>query len=204
MASFYRIGLYNSSFTMDIGGREKKKITEIPDHAEAVKQLLEKLTSSGSISSLEEINAVGHRVVHGGELFSESVIITDQVIDEIERLTELAPLHNPANLTGIHAFKKVLPSIPMVAVFDTAFHQTMPEKPYLYSLPYEYYEKYGIRKYGVHGTAHQYVSQRSAELLRIPGDQRRLRSCRLGTGASIAAIPSGKSIDTTMGFTPLA
>src|SRR5690625_1894347 len=204
MASFYRIGLYNSSFTMDIGGREKKKITEIPDHAEAVKQLLEKLTSSGSISSLEEINAVGHRVVHGGELFSKSVIITDQVIHEIEGLTELAPLHNPANLTGIHAFKKVLPSIPMVAVFDTAFHQTMPESSYLYSLPYEYYEQYGIRKYGFHGTSHQYVSERAAELLGVPLEQLRIISCHLGNGVSVAAIQNGHSIDTSMGFTPLA
>lgn len=199
-----RIGLPNSSFTMELDEIETKKIIEISDHAEAVKQLLEKLTSTGSITSLEEINAVGHRVVHGGELFSESVMITDQVIHEIEDLIELAPLHNPANLTGIRAFKKVLPSIPMVAVFDTAFHQTMPEKSYLYSLPYEYYEKYGIRKYGFHGTSHQYVSQRAAELLGIKLEQLRLISCHLGNGASIAAIQGGKSIDTSMGFTPLA
>jgi len=204
MGAVDRIGLPNSSFTMDIGGKETKKIVEIPDHAEAVKQLLEKLTSTGSISSLEEINAVGHRVVHGGELFSESVIINDYVIDKIEDLIELAPLHNPANLTGIRAFKEVLPSIPMVAVFDTAFHQTMPEKSYLYSLPYEYYEKYGIRKYGFHGTSHQYVSQRAAELLGVPLKQLRLISCHLGNGASIAAIQGGESIDTSMGFTPLA
>src|SRR5690625_109867 len=204
MGAIDRIGLPNSSFTMDIGGKEKKKITEIPDHAEAVKKLLGKLTSSGSISSLEEINAVGHRVVLGGELFSKSVIITDQLIHEIEGLTEQVPLHNPVILTDIHAFKNVFPSIPLVAFFDTAFHQTMPEQSYLYSLPYEYYEKYGIRKYGFHGTSHQYVSQRAAELLGIPLEQLRLISCHLGNGASIAAIQGGKSIDTSMGFTPLA
>src|SRR5699024_4808755 len=165
---------------------------------------LDKLTSSGSIASLDEINAVGHRVVHGGERFTGSVKITEQVIFDIEDLSSLAPLHNPANLTGILAFKEVMPEVPMVAVFDTAFHQTMPEKSYIYSLPYEFYEKYDIRKYGFHGTSHQYVSERAAEMLGVSLEQLRLISCHLGNGASITAIQGGKSIDTSMGFTPLA
>jgi len=199
-----RIGLEDSVITFELNGSEEKEVIDIPDHEEAVRVLLEKLTSSGSIQSLDEINAVGHRVVHGGERFSGSVRITEQVIYEIDKLSELAPLHNPANLTGIIAFKEVLPNVPMVAVFDTAFHQTMPEKSYIYSLPYEYYEKYGIRKYGFHGTSHQYVSERAAEMLGVSIKQLRLISCHLGNGASITAIQGGKSIDTSMGFTPLA
>lgn len=199
-----RIGLKDSIFTIDVGEKEDKVIKDIPDHAEAVKELLDKLTSFGAVKSLDEIDAVGHRVVHGGEEFSKSIKITDQVIHVIEDLTELAPLHNPANLTGIRAFKEVLPNVPMAAVFDTAFHQTMPPKSYLYSLPYEYYEKYGIRKYGFHGTSHQYVSGRAADMLGVPLEQLRLISCHLGNGASITAIQDGKSIDTSMGFTPLA
>ena len=156
------------------------------------------------IKSLDEIEGVGHRVVHGGEEFPDSVLITDEVIEKIEKLSELAPLHNPANLTGIKAFKNVLPNVPAVAVFDTAFHQTMPESSFLYSLPYEHYEKYGIRKYGFHGTSHKYVSERAAEMLGRPLEQLRLISCHLGNGASITAIEGGKSIDTSMGFTPLA
>ncbi|APC48014.1 acetate/propionate family kinase [Virgibacillus halodenitrificans] len=199
-----RIGLKDSIFTVEIEDNKKKTVQDIPNHEIAVKQVLETLTSSGVIQSLDEIDAVGHRVVHGGERFSDSVPITDQVIQSIEELSELAPLHNPANLTGILAFKEVLPEVPMVAVFDTAFHQTMPESSYLYSLPYEYYKDYGIRKYGFHGTSHKYVSQRAAELLNMPVEQLRLISCHLGNGASIAAIQEGKSIDTSMGFTPLA
>lgn len=199
-----RIGLKDSIFTIEVGEKEDKTVKDIPDHAEAVKELLDKLTSFGAVKSLDEIDAVGHRVVHGGEEFSKSTRITDQVIHVIEDLTELAPLHNPANLTGIRAFKEVLPDVPMAAVFDTAFHQTMPPKSYLYSLPYEYYEKYGIRKYGFHGTSHQYVSGRAAEMLGVPLEQLRLISCHLGNGASITAIQDGKSIDTSMGFTPLA
>lgn len=201
---FERIGLGDSIFTLEVGDHEEEIIGDIMAHDEAVKQMLEKLMSTGSIQSYDEIDAVGHRVVHGGERFSKSVLLTDQIIKEIEELTELAPLHNPANLTGIHAFKEILPNVPMVAVFDTAFHQTMPEKSYLYSLPYDYYEKYGIRKYGFHGTSHQYVSQRAAEMLGVPLEQLRLISCHLGNGASIAAIQNGESIDTSMGFTPLA
>ncbi|SHF79156.1 acetate kinase [Ornithinibacillus halophilus] len=199
-----RIGINDSIFTIEVNGEKDKVVADIPDHEVAVKQLLEKLTGSGVIQSLNEIDAVGHRIVHGGEKFPDSVKITDEVIKEIEAISDLAPLHNPANLTGIRAFREVLPNVPMVAVFDTAFHQTMPEKSYLYSLPYEYYEKYGIRKYGFHGTSHKYVSQRASDLLGIPLEQLRLISCHLGNGASIAAIEGGKSIDTSMGFTPLA
>jgi len=201
---FERIGLGNSIFTMEVGDRKEEFTGDIMNHEEAVEQMLSLLTESGSIESLDEINAVGHRVVHGGERFSDSVLLNEQVITEIEELTELAPLHNPANLTGIRAFKEILPDVPMVAVFDTAFHQTMPEKSYLYSLPYDYYEKYGIRKYGFHGTSHKYVSQRAAEMLGVPLEQLRLITCHLGNGASIAAIQNGESIDTSMGFTPLA
>ncbi|HLQ97669.1 MAG TPA: acetate kinase [Candidatus Dormibacteraeota bacterium] len=201
---FERIGLGNSIFTMEVDDRKEEFTGDIMNHEEAVEQMLSLLTESGSIKSLEEINAVGHRVVHGGERFSDSVLLNEQVIAEIEELTELAPLHNPANLTGIRAFQEILPNVPMVAVFDTAFHQTMPEKSYLYSLPYDYYEKYGIRKYGFHGTSHKYVSQRAAEMLGVPLEQLRLITCHLGNGASIAAIQNGESIDTSMGFTPLA
>ncbi|WP_074601085.1 acetate kinase [Sediminibacillus halophilus] len=199
-----RIGIENSVFTIEAAGEKDETTTDIPNHEQAVKMLLDKLTASGVIQSLDEIEGVGHRVVHGGERFSDSVKITDEVIREIEEVSDLAPLHNPANLTGIRAFREILPDVPAVAVFDTAFHQTMPEQSYLYSLPYEYYEKYGIRKYGFHGTSHKYVSQRAAELLGLPLEQLRLISCHLGNGASIAAIENGKSIDTSMGFTPLA
>ncbi|OCA91572.1 acetate kinase [Bacillus sp. FJAT-27225] len=201
---FERIGLNDAIFTISVGEEKIKEVTDVPDHEVAVKILLDKLTSTGIIESLDEITGIGHRVVHGGESFTDSVLITDEVLSKIEQLSELAPLHNPANLTGIRAFQQVLPNVPAVAVFDTAFHQTMPESSYLYSLPYEYYEKYGIRKYGFHGTSHKYVSQRAAELLGRPIEQLRLLSCHLGNGASIAAIEGGKSIDTSMGFTPLA
>jgi acetate kinase len=199
-----RIGLDNAIFNISVNGEKKEEVTDIPDHEVAVKMLLEKLTGFGIINSLDEIQGIGHRVVHGGEVFNESVLITDDVIDKIEELSDLAPLHNPANLTGIKAFKNVLPSVPAVAVFDTAFHQSMPESSFLYSLPYEYYEDFGIRKYGFHGTSHKYVSERAAEMLGRPTEQVRLISCHLGNGASIAAIEGGKSIDTSMGFTPLA
>ncbi|WP_419955910.1 acetate kinase [Neobacillus niacini] len=199
-----RIGLNDSIFTISVNGEKVTETTDIPDHEVGVKMLLDKLTTLGIIQSLNEIEGIGHRVVHGGEEFSDSALITEEVLNKIEALSELAPLHNPANITGIKAFQAVLPNVPAVAVFDTAFHQTMPESSYLYSLPYEYYEKYGIRKYGFHGTSHKYVSQRAAELLGRPVEQLRLLSCHLGNGASIAAIEGGKSIDTSMGFTPLA
>jgi acetate kinase len=199
-----RIGLNDSIFNITVNGEKVQEITDIPNHDVAVKMLLDKLTTLGIIGSLDEIEGIGHRVVHGGEEFDDSVLITDEVLAKIEDLSELAPLHNPANATGIKAFKQVLPNVPAVAVFDTAFHQTMPESSFLYSLPYEYYKEYGIRKYGFHGTSHKYVSQRAAELLGRPLDQLRLLSCHLGNGASITAIEGGKSIDTSMGFTPLA
>ncbi|WP_058307101.1 acetate kinase [Gracilibacillus massiliensis] len=199
-----RIGIANSVFSIEFGEKEEEETRDIADHAIAVKLLLDKLISFGVIKSLDEIEGIGHRVVHGGEKFSDSVVITEQVIKEIEEVSELAPLHNPANLTGIRAFQEVLPNVPAVAVFDTAFHQTMPEQSYLYSLPYEYYQDYGIRKYGFHGTSHKYVAERASELMGLPLKQLRLLSCHLGNGASIAAIENGKSIDTSMGFTPLA
>ncbi|MFS0822406.1 acetate kinase [Bacillus sp. 1P02SD] len=201
---FERIGLETGVFTISVNDEKITTETELPDHAVAVKILLDKLTELGIIKSLDEIDGIGHRVVHGGESFGDSVVINDEVLAEIERLSELAPLHNPANVTGIRAFHKALPNVPAVAVFDTAFHQTMPEKSFLYSLPYDYYKDFGIRKYGFHGTSHKYVSQRAAELLGRPLEELRLLSCHLGNGASIAAIEGGKSIDTSMGFTPLA
>ncbi|MBM7648822.1 acetate kinase [Bacillus ectoiniformans] len=199
-----RIGLDQAVFSISVNDEKRKDIMDIPNHEVAVKILLDKLTSLGIIQSLNEIDGIGHRVVHGGEVFTDSVVITDEVEAQIEKLSDLAPLHNPANLTGIQAFKSVLPNVPAVAVFDTAFHQTMPENSFLYSLPYDYYKEYGIRKYGFHGTSHKYVSERAAELLKRPVDQLRLISCHLGNGASIAAIQGGKSLDTSMGFTPLA
>lgn len=199
-----RIGSVGSVFTLKVDDEKEVIKKDIPDHGEAVKLLLSQLIASDVIKSYDEIDAVGHRVVHGGEFFSKSVLITDEIIEKIDTVSELAPLHNPPNLTGIHAFKEFLPNIPMVAVFDTAFHQTMPEESYVYSIPYEYYEKYGIRKYGFHGTSHKYVSQRAAEILGKPLEQLRLISCHLGNGASITAIKNGKSVDTSMGFTPLA
>ncbi|AIE35906.1 acetate kinase [Bacillus thuringiensis] len=199
-----RIGLEDSIFTITVDGEKQKEITNIPDHAVAVNMLLKKLTENGIVKSLDEIGGIGHRVVHGGEKFADSVLITDEVLADIEELSDLAPLHNPANVVGIKAFQEVLPNVPAVAVFDTAFHQTMPESAFLYSLPYEYYEKFGIRKYGFHGTSHKYVTERAAELLGRPIESLSLLSCHLGNGASIAAVEGGKSIDTSMGFTPLA
>jgi acetate kinase len=199
-----RIGFEDAIFNITVNGEKIQEVTPIRDHAVAVKMLLDKLIKLGIIQSFDEIEGIGHRVVHGGEKFSDSVLITDETLREIEELSDLAPLHNPANVVGIKAFREVLPNVPAVAVFDTAFHQTMPEKSFLYSLPYEYYTKYGIRKYGFHGTSHKYVTQRAAELLGRPIEQLRLISCHLGNGASIAAVEGGKSIDTSMGFTPLA
>ncbi|MBS4216841.1 acetate kinase [Bacillus sp. FJAT-49711] len=199
-----RIGLQDSIFTMSVEEKNIKDTLDIPNHEVAVALLLDRIIKNGVISSLDEIEGVGHRVVHGGEVFNESVLITPEVLQKIEELSELAPLHNPANVTGIKEFQKALPGIPEVAVFDTAFHQTMPESSFLYSLPYDYYTSYGIRKYGFHGTSHKYVSQRAAQLLERPLSQLRLISCHLGNGASIAAIKGGESLDTSMGFTPLA
>lgn len=199
-----RIGLNDAVFSISVNGEKQEEVTEIPDHTVAVSLLLDKLVTAGIISSLNEIEGIGHRVVHGGELFNDSVLITDEVMEQIKELSDLAPLHNPANITGIEAFQAVLPNVPAVAVFDTAFHQSMPESSFLYSLPYSFYKELGIRKYGFHGTSHKYISERAAELLGRPKEQIRLISCHLGNGASIAAIEGGKSIDTSMGFTPLA
>lgn len=201
-----RIGLSESIHKQTVGDKKYEDVRSIPDHEQAVQLVLQMLVDPeyGAIQTTEDISGIGHRVVHGGERFSDSVWITEEVIQEIEDCIELAPLHNPPNLVGIRAFQKALPSVPAVAVFDTAFHQTMPPSSYLYSLPYDYYKKYGIRKYGFHGTSHKYVTHRAAEILNKPLEELRLISCHLGNGSSITAIKGGQSIDTSMGFTPLA
>lgn len=199
-----RIGLSDPIFTMETQSERIHLIEQIENHTQAVKLLIQQLIVRKVIRTLEDIQGIGHRVVHGGEVYSDSVLITEEVLKTLDELSELAPLHNPANITGIRVFATELPNAPAVAVFDTAFHQTMPESSYLYSIPYDYYEKYGIRKYGFHGTSHKYVAYRAAELLNRPIETTRLISCHLGNGASIAAIDRGKSIDTSMGFTPLA
>jgi len=180
---------------------------EVPmkNHSEAIKVLIDEITNSeyGAVKDVSEISAVGHRVVHGGELFAESVIITEEVIAAVEKCNDLAPLHNPANIVGIRACQELMPNVPMVAVFDTAFHQTMPKEAYLYGLPYEYYEKYKVRRYGFHGTSHRYVTLRAAEILGKKPEELNMISCHLGNGASLCAIKNGKSIDTSMGLTPL-
>ena len=178
----------------------------MPTHSEGIQKVLELLTSAdhGVIASTAEIGAVGHRVVHGGEKFAASTLIDDDVIKAIEACIPLAPLHNPANITGIQACQKVMPGVPMVAVFDTAFHQTMPSRAYVYALPYEYYEKDAVRRYGFHGTSHRFVTAEAAKLLGKPVEELKLISCHLGNGSSIAAVKGGKCVDTTMGFTPLA
>ncbi|WP_085058367.1 acetate kinase [Staphylococcus haemolyticus] len=199
-----RIGIKDSIFTIEVNGEKIKDVKDIKDHEEAINIMLDSFKQHGIIDDINDIAGTGHRVVHGGELFPTSALVTDKVEEQIESLSELAPLHNPANLMGIRAFRKLLPNIPHVAVFDTSFHQSMPEQSYLYSLPYQYYKDYGIRKYGFHGTSHKYVSQRAAEIMNKPIEELRIISCHIGNGASIAAIDGGESIDTTMGFTPLA
>ena len=199
-----RIGIAGGNFKQKVEGREDYKLdVHMNNHAEAIKIVLDTLTSkeNGVIASLSEISAVGHRVLHGGEKFSGSVIIDEKVIAAIEECCELGPLHNPHNLTGIRACEKMMPGVPQVAVFDTGFHQTMPDFAYLYALPYEYYEKYGIRRYGFHGTSHRYVSMRAAAML--GREDVNVVTCHLGNGSSIAAVKGGKCYDTTMGLTPL-
>jgi len=201
-----RIGIEGSRITYTPDGGEKEQtVTPMPDHTEAIRLVLEALTNpkTGVVKSLDEIGAVGHRIVHGGEKFAASTIITDEVMKAIEECNDLAPLHNPANLIGINACKKLMPATPMVAVFDTAFHQTMPEEAYMYGLPYEYYEKYKIRRYGFHGTSHSYVSRKAAEVLGKKYEDLKIIVCHLGNGASVSAVKNGKCVDTSMGLTPL-
>ena len=202
-----RIGIEGSILTQKKDGVEGKYVKEQPmkDHQDAIKLVLEGVLDAtyGGVKEMAEINAVGHRVVHGGEKFASSVVVTDEVIEAIKGCNDLAPLHNPANLMGIDAIKAVLPGVPNVAVFDTAFHQTMPASSYLYGLPYRLYEQYGVRRYGFHGTSHKYVSQRAAAMLGKDIADLKIITCHLGNGASIAAVDGGKVVDTTMGLTPL-
>ena len=202
-----RIGI-DGKFTYKPTGKEAVKGADVamPTHSEAIQTVLNALVdpANGVIGSMDEIGAVGHRVVHGGEKFASSVLITDEVMAAIEECNPLAPLHNPANIIGIKACQALMPNTPMVAVFDTAFHQTMPPVAYTYALPYEYYEQDKVRRYGFHGTSHKYVSQRAAVMLGKPIEELKLISCHLGNGSSITAINGGKSVDTSMGFTPLA
>ena len=200
-----RIGIDGMLTYQPEGGEKEKSELAMPTHTEAINAVLAALTNekSGVIKSLSEVGAVGHRVVHGGEKFTSSCLINDESMKAIEECNDLAPLHNPANLIGIRACQELMPGVPMVAVFDTAFHQTMPDVAYTYGIPYEYYEKYKVRRYGFHGTSHSYVSKRTAEIVGKPYDQMKIIVCHLGNGASISAVNCGKSVDTSMGLTPL-
>ena len=204
--TYERIGEGNSFLTHKVGEQKIRLENPVDSHAEAIEFALKQLLNPEYkvIDSLDEINAIGHRVVHGGEEFSGSVIITDEVVKAMEKCSDLAPLHNPAAIIGINAAKQVMPGKVMVGVFDTAFHQTMPKEHYIYPIPYEYYEKYGVRKYGFHGTSHMYVAHRVAELLNKPIEKLKIINCHLGQGASVCAIENGKSVETSMGLTPLA
>ncbi|MDE6866553.1 MAG: acetate kinase [Muribaculaceae bacterium] len=200
-----KIGLEDSFLKFKRPDGSKETITvSMPDHKEAIKQISKVLTDpkDGVIKSFDEIEAVGHRVVHGMEYFNKSVLITPEVIERVKECYPVAPLHNPANITGIEAVTELMPDTPQVAVFDTAFHQTMPAKAFMYALPYEDYEKYGVRRYGFHGTSHRYVSKRVCEFLGVPYDKQRIITCHIGNGGSVTAIKDGKSIDTSMGLTP--
>ena len=200
-----RIGIDGRLTYQPKGGEKEKSDKPMPTHTEAIQYVIEALTNSetGVVKSLDEIGAVGHRIVHGGEKFASSVVITDEVKKAVEECNELAPLHNPANLIGVEACEKLMPNTPMVGVFDTAFHQTMPEKAYMYGLPYEYYEKYKVRRYGFHGTSHSFVSKRAAEVMGRPYEDLKTIVCHLGNGSSVTAVMNGKSVDTSMGLTPL-
>ena len=201
-----KLGLPDSFLKFTLADGSKKIIEKyMPEHTVGVELILEVLTNAeyGCIKSLEEIDAVGHRLVHGGEKFNTSVVITPEVISQMEACTELAPLHNPANLKGVAAITKILPNVPQVGVFDTAFHQTMPAHAYMYALPYEYYEKYGVRRYGFHGTSHRYVSRRACEFLGLDYENTKVITAHIGGGGSITAVKNGKSIDTSMGLTPV-
>ena len=200
-----RIGLEMGEFTHKFNGEKHYEQLPIPNHTEGIKIVLKALTDPkiGVIKDLKEIGAVGNRVAHGGEIFKDSALVTDKVIEQIKSLEHLAPLHTPGNLAGIYAMREVLPGVPQAVVFDTAFHSTLPPKSYLYGLPYEYYEKYGIRRYGFHGTSHKFVAEKAAKMIGRDWNDLKIISCHLGSGASIAAIDHGKSFDTTMGMTAL-
>ncbi|WP_022758154.1 acetate/propionate family kinase [Butyrivibrio fibrisolvens] len=199
-----RIGIEGSQISYTATGKDKvTKVTPMPEHKTAVSLVLEALTESGVVKSLDEIDAVGHRIVHGGENFTKSVVISEDVVKAIEEVSDLAPLHNPANVIGIRACQDLMPGTPMVAVFDTAFHQTMPEEAYLYGLPYEIYKNHKIRRYGFHGTSHSFVSKKVAEIEGKPYEDLKTIVCHLGNGASVSAVKNGKCVDTSMGLTPL-
>ena len=200
-----RIGIDGRLTYQPAGGEKEKSDLAMPTHTEAIQFVIDALTNekTGVVKSLDEIGAVGHRLVHGGEKFASSVVITDEVKKAVEECNDLAPLHNPANLIGVAACEKLMPGTPMVAVFDTAFHQTMPQKAYMYGLPYEYYEKYKVRRYGFHGTSHSFVSKRAAEVMGKSYDEVKTIVCHLGNGSSVSAVLNGKCVDTSMGLTPL-
>lgn len=201
-----KVGLPDSFLKFKYNGEKVTITTSMPNHNVAIRIILDNLTSAkyGCIKDFGEIDAVGHRVVHGGEKFNSSVLITDEVIAKVKECYDLAPLHNPANIVGIEAISEIMPDVPQVGVFDTAFHQTMPARAYMYALPYEVYEKYGVRRYGFHGTSHRYVARRSCEFLGLPYEQQRIITCHIGNGASVSAVKFGKCVDTSMGLTPLA
>ena len=199
---FERIGIDGSSYTIKYNGEKIKTEAELATHTDAVKILLDKLVTLNIIKSLDEIDGVGHRLVHGKDKYKESCLITDEVVNDLIAFKDFAPLHNPANVLGIEAFREVLPNVPMVGVFDTAFHQTMDEEAYLYPVPYFWYKAHGVRKYGFHGTSHRYIAKTISE--KLGRDDLRIISCHVGNGGSITAIKDGKCVDTSMGFTPLA
>lgn len=201
-----RVGLEGAFVKVKLPGGEKKQIMhDIPEHTEGVKFIFSLLTDTeiGVIKDLKEIDAVGHRMVHGGEKFNKSVLLTEEVLKTFEECSDLAPLHNPANLKGVRAVQELMPGLPQVGVFDTAFHQTMPDYAYMYAIPYELYEKYGIRRYGFHGTSHRYVSHRVCDFLGVKPEEQRIITCHIGNGGSVAAVKFGKCMDTSMGLTPL-
>ena len=200
---FQRIGLENSFYDVKLNGEKLHRDVELPNHLVALECIKKELVELNVVANLDEIDAVGHRVVHGGEAFATSTIITDEMIETCKKYTKLAPLHNPANIACIEAAKEAFAGKPMVAVFDTAFHQTMPEEAYMYALPYEMYKEHRIRKYGFHGTSHKFVAAEAAKFLGKPAEELKIITCHLGNGSSVSAVKNGKCVDTSMGFTPL-